>query len=435
MKTSRLRLQIQEYGQGVDLSALIAAHNDINRISADKILINAGQRIAENLKLNYNPVQIDGTNTYIKDVSGIIQLSPTIELEVVPKFLKSGPSGQWREDFFFLATLSRYGRLLNHDKIASSAGNSKNVATLIARSYSNMYHENRRRPLRRYQKTKTVDFALDGDFDPSEIAMPTADGYVQEILKFTKVNNWNSILQAAAFKLLREVSDPKVASNLTRLIEDYAGQPKPNLSRISQIPARQRIWKPVFDLAVDILKDLSLLYDSGNTRSPGFLINSWQTWEELLTLSVKLGFKDTSTSSKKGFNLGVRQRVDTSTISVNVFPDCFIHATGKMPDVIIDAKYKGNADRGTLRVSESDLYEALAFSKATNCNNIVLAYPSSQDTTTVSIGSCSLFEKIEIGNLSVLAVQVNVNGISLKNGLQIFADEMSKSIAQMFRLP
>lgn len=433
MTNRRLRLQVQEYGQGVDLSSQIAVHTRNNRNGADRILQEAGQRIANNLKLGYNPIEIEGINTRVKDISGIIQLGPAIELEIVPKFLNASKGGKWREDFFFLATLSRYGRLLNHDKISTSSGESKNVSTLIARSYSNMYQENRRRPLRKYQRVRTVDFAVDGDVDPIEIAMPSAEGYEQENLKFTKVNNWNSILQAAAFKLLGEVSDPKVASNLTRLIEDYAGQPKPNLSRIKQIPSRQRIWKPVFDLAVDILKDLSLQYEPGSANSPGFLINSWQTWENLLSLSIKIGFKNSAVNSQKPFNLGTRHRVSAPAIPVKVFPDCFIHANGILPDIIIDAKYKGNIDRGSLRISESDLYESLAFSKATNCNNIVLAYPAHQDTATASLGSCSLFERIEIGPLTIFGLQVNVNSISQKNGLQIFSNELAKNITDMFK--
>ena len=330
-----------------------------------------------------------------------------------------------------MATLSKYGRLLNHDKISSSAGAPKSVSTLIAKSYSNMYQENRRRPLRKYQRTNTLDFSIDGEVDPVEIAMPSTDGFQQEILKFSKVNNWNSILQAAAYKLLTDVSDPKVVSSLTRIIEDFSGQPKPNLSRIKQIPSRQKIWKPVFDLAVDILKDLSLVYDPGVARSPGFLINTWRTWEDLLTLSVKLGFKSSKINSQKGFTLGVRNKPLYQDVSLKVFPDCYIHSNNTMPNFIIDAKYKGNAERGPLRISEADVYECLAFSKATGCNTIILAYPAQPTNPIQLTGSCTVFEKIEIDALKIFGVQIVVKGISQKNGLQSFSKNLSNNIIQL----
>jgi len=428
MNKGKVRLQISEYGRGINLSSEITSRTGISRIQADRILKEAGQRVASNLKLDYSPFDIDGSSVRIKDIAGIIQLSANIELEVIPKFLDASNSGKWREDFFFLATLTKYGRLLNYDKISSSRGDSKNISTLIARSYSNMYQENRRRPLRKYQRINVTDFSLDGDIDPIELINPSEDGYQQEVFKFTKINNWNSILQAATYKLLGEISDPKIANNLTRIIEDFSSQAKPDLNRLQKIPSRQKIWKPVFDLAIDILKDLNLDFDPGVIKSPGFLINTWRTWEDLLSLSIKLGFNGYSLNFQKGYKLGIRQRRALNDLEVRVFPDCVVHSNRAMPSIIIDAKYKGNADYGPLRISESDIYESLAFADATGYNFVILAYPAPFDNQMTPTGSCIVFENVIVNNVTIYGIQINVNGISQKSGLKTFSINLASQI-------
>lgn len=62
---------------------------------------------------------------------------------------------------------------------------------------------------------------------------------------------------------------------------------------------------------------------------------------------------------------------------MRVYPDLIVAASADVPQFIIDAKYKTNAQKGPMRISENDTYEAMAFAKASLCETVVLAYPAS----------------------------------------------------------
>ena len=171
-------------------------------------------------------------------------LTPSLELEVAPKFLGlDDTDAAWREDFFFLSTLSRHGRLLASERLSASGGAPRDLSTLVARSITSMYEARKRRPLRSYHRVCESDFFINGDPDPVDLIFPSPDGFEQEIIRFDRRNGWNADIVAAAKELLPEVSDPLAASSLVRLIEDLSPQNAP-VNRRKPIPARQRAWKP-----------------------------------------------------------------------------------------------------------------------------------------------------------------------------------------------
>lgn len=433
MVHTRTRLSLIEYGAPVDLSREIVAAIGVDRIKANSLLMEAGNRAASSLRLNYNPINVTAKGARAIDFAGLIRLAPSLELEVAPKFLGLDDSDAvWREDFFFLSTLSRHGRLLARERLSASGGAPRDLSTLVARSITSMYEARKRRPLRSYRRVREADFFIDGDPDPADLIFPSPDGFEQELIRFDRRNGWNGDLVAAAKELLPEVSDPSAVSSLVRLIEDLS--PQNALSnRRKPIPARHRGWKPLHELSIDVLSGLGLNYRRGSAHAPGYLVDTWRVWEDLLTVAARLSFGRSAVVPQKGFPLGTKTKTDTGTVSkISVYPDCVIEPDGNRPRMLLDAKYKGHIEKGQLRISESDIYEALAFSRGTGCNLVALAYPAQPDNVPRPVGTCVVFEKAVVDAVQIVGIQIETRLISKTGALRTFAGNMAAGISAAF---
>ena len=188
------------------------------------------------------------------------------------------------------------------------------------------------------------------------------------------------------------------------------------------------------DLSLDVLNGLGMDYKQGHAHAPGYLVSTWQVWEDLLTVGARLGFGRSTVSRQEGFALGTKQKVANvnrlSTISV--FPDCVIESNGIRPRMLLDAKYKGHVEKGTLRIAEADVYEAFAFSKATGCERVLLAYPALPTSVKLPVGTCSVFERVEIDTVQIVGVQVETRGISKRDALRIFSSTIAQQLPGMF---
>lgn len=433
MVTPRTRLSLVEYGSPVDLSHAIADAIGVDRIKANSLLLEAGNRAASSLRLNYNPISVDAKGTRAIDFAGLIRLAPSLELEVAPKFLGLDDTDTaWREDFFFLSTLSRHGRLLASERLSASGGTPRDLSTLVARSITSMYEARKRRPLRSYRRVREADFFIDGDPDPVELIFPSPDGFEQELIRFDRENGWNGDILAAAKELLPEVSDPSAASSLVRLIEDLSPQ-NVAANRRKPIPARHRAWKPLHELSVDVLGGLGLSYKQGQSHAPGYLVNTWRVWEDLLTVAARLSFGRSAVVPQQGYPLGTKIRMRTGALSkLSVYPDCVIEQDGTRPRMLLDAKYKGHVEKGQLRISETDIYEALAFSKATGCNLVALAYPAQPGAVPQPVGACMVFEKVVVDSVQIVGIQIETRLISRAGALRAFAANMAAGLVTAF---
>ena len=431
MAGSRVRFSLVEYGAPVDLCKDIAHAAGLDRARAAQILLDAGNRAAGSLGLNYNPISIDARGVRSIDFAGLIRLGPSLELEVAPKFLGlDDADARWREDFFFLSTLSRHGRLLASERLSASGGAPRDLSTLVARSIASMYEARKRRPLRSYRRVKESDFFIDGDPDPTDLIFPSPDGFEQEVTLFDRRNHWNGVIHAAAKELLPEVGDPAAVSGLVRMIEDLAPQSWSGGYSRKPIPSRHRVWSPLHDLSVDVLNGLGMNYKKGRAHAPGYLVSTWQIWEDLLTIGCRLGFGRAAVSPQKGFALGIRSKLvaGAKASNVMVYPDCVIESDGVRPKFLLDAKYKGHIEKGVLRIAEADIYESLAFSKATGCGRIVLAYPALPDTAALPPGSCSVFERVDIDGIHIVGVQIETREISKSGALRSFATNLAQQL-------
>jgi 5-methylcytosine-specific restriction enzyme subunit McrC len=434
MVTPRTRLSLVEYGTPVDLSHAIADAIGVDRTKANSLLLEAGIRAASSLRLNYNPISVDTKGTRAIDFAGLIRLAPSLELEVAPKFLGlDDTDAAWREDFFFLSTLSRHGRLLASERLSASGGTPRDLSTLVARSITSMYEVRKRRPLRSYRRVREADFFIDGDPDPVELIFPSPDGFEQELIRFDRKNGWNGDIVAAAKELLPEVSDPSAASSLVRLIEDLSPQHTPT-NRRKPIPARHRAWKPLHELSIDVLGGLGLNYKQGQAHAPGYLVNTWRVWEDLMTVAARLSFGRSAVVPQRGYPLGTKTKMGTGAVTkLSVYPDCVIEPDGTRPRMLLDAKYKGHVEKGQLRISEADIYEALAFSKATGCNLVALAYPAMPGDAPHPVGTCMVFERAVVDAVQIVGIQIESRLISRAGALRLFAANMATGVAAAFQ--
>lgn len=433
MAHTRTRLSLVEYGAPVDLSRQIVDAIGVDRTKANSLLMEAGSRAASSLRLNYNPISVDAKGARAIDFAGLIRLAPSLELEVAPKFLGlDDTDAAWREDFFFLSTLSRNGRLLASERLSASGGTPRDLSTLVARSITSMYEARKRRPLRSYRRVREADFFIDGDPDPVDLIFPSPDGFEQELIRFDRKNGWNRDIVAAAKELLPEVSDPSAASSLVRLIEDLSPQNAP-ANRRKPIPARHRAWKPLHDLSIDVLGGLGLNYKQGQAHAPGYLVDTWRVWEDLLTVAARLGFGRNAVVPQRGYPLGTKTKISTGAVSkLSVYPDCVIEPEGTRPRMLLDAKYKGHVEKGQLRISEADIYEALAFSKATGCNLVALAYPAQPGVAPQPVGTCTVFERAVVDSLQIVGIQIESRLISKTGALKVFAANLAVGMAVAF---
>lgn len=433
MVHTRTRLSLVEYGAPVDLSRAIADAIGVDRAKANSLLMEAGNRAASSLRLNYNPINVDAKGSRAIDFAGLIRLAPSLELEVAPKFLGlDDTDAAWREDFFFLSTLSRHGRLLASERLSASGGTPRDLSTLVARSITSMYEAHKRRPLRSYRRVREADFFIDGDPDPVDLVFPSPDGFEQELIRFDRRNGWNADIVAAAKELLPEVSDPLAASSLVRLIEDLSPQNVP-ANRRKPVPARHRTWKPLHELSIDVLGGLGLNYKQGQAYAPGYLVSTWRVWEDLLTVAARLGFGRNAVVPQRGYPLGIKTKISTGAVSkLSVYPDCVITPDGTRPQMLLDAKYKGHVEKGQLRISETDIYEALAFSKATGCNLVALAYPAQPGDTPQPVGTCTVFEKAVVDAVQIVGIQIESRLISKTGALRVFAANLVTGILGAF---
>lgn len=293
-----------EYAKPASLHEEIARATDLSPTRAQDLLLRAGDRVRAILGLESVPLALSGEKVQFQNVAGLLVLASGLELEIAPKFLGNAPG--WREDFFLLATLSHHGRLIDSGNLKSSAHTSSDLATLIGRSLIEMYWRNQRRPLRTYRRLQMREFAIEGDFDPEDLSPPTDEGFPQEVTSFTRLNPYNAVIRSAAAQLAPIVPDVETRVRLERLAQHLPHQPRPSRLHDRRLPSRSRTWQPTFDLSLDILRGLGGAYDPKNALAPGYVMQTWQVWEQLISLSLRSVFPPRSVVLQAQHKLGTR---------------------------------------------------------------------------------------------------------------------------------
>lgn len=420
------RFSLVEYDPPVPLIGQIAGETGLSASRVTELMQNAGERVTRSLGFSNTPLQIAGQRVQATDFAGLLRVSPAIELEVAPKFLGSSSSG-WREDFFFLAMLSRHGRLLSSDRLRAVSSPNTDLATLVSRALVQMFWDQHRRPIRTYRRQIEQDFAIEGDVDPEEFRAPSENGFSQTVIRFDRANPFNAAIQAACASLHPEVSDSELRADLERIMQRLGVQnPLRNL-RPHRLPSRSRSWRPTYDLAIDVIRGFGLTYDGGRAVAPGFVLPTWQVWEDLVTISLRARLGGPAVAAQRGIQLGHRQRQAedgwSTKRSLEVIPDLRVDGSKVgFGQLLIDAKYKGRWHLGRQRIVEADLYEAMAFAQADKAKQVVLVYPKSAHSIATAVGTTTVFERIEVDDLMVWGVEIETRGIANGGGLKRFAE-------------
>jgi 5-methylcytosine-specific restriction enzyme subunit McrC len=420
------RICLTEYGDTVPLAALVGS-DDLPHI--EQKLRAAGTRVRSVLGLEDDPVTWTAAGIRAERIAGLIKVSALLELEIAPKFLGCG-SPTWREDFFLAATLSKYGHIFPRERLAAAAGARGDLASLLARWIIESFWANHRRPLRTYRRHRVEEFAIDGEVDPEEFVAPQPDGYRQQIVLFDRQNAFNSVIRQAVLTLTSEVTDPALRGQLGRVLE-HVGYQKATPRRIpARLPSRSGSWQSLYEVSRLVLEGFGVSFNPRRiVGAPGFVVDTWRVWQDLVGLGLRIGAPPGHVQLQARTTLGTGQRRNEETRTICVTPDVVLAISGN-ERVIIDAKYKGRVAATRTRVAESDLYESLAFARAHNLQKVILVYPRVASTANPSepVGTASVFDEIQVGDVRIAAVEIEVRGLSGRNGLRTFAKGLTDGI-------
>lgn len=399
----------------------------MSQVTDGEVLIQLGElndRIRNVLGHKNDPITTSSNGTWKADgVAGLLRLNATVELEVVPKFLDPSTDG-WRSDFFLLAVLVRTGHLLVHDELSARPQERGDLATLIASSLLKLHAENERRPIRSYRRTTRSDFALDGDVEWETLVLPDPDGFEVSKLELTRRNPYNATLAAAVGSLIPEVGDADTQAQLgllARLLAPQSSAP----TVFPRLPLRHSGWQQAYDLARLVVEGLGLNLDGGSFTGPGFVLSTWSAWESLCEEVVRRALPGHNVVGQMRWVLGKRGEEP-----VFVTPD-ISPLSGSATTLLLDAKYKTRADR-TPRINASDVYESLAFLRASRTENIGLLYPALSGIDKLPLGSWKSFDEVQVDDLTITGYEVQVRGLARAGGFDQLVSGARSALAPQF---
>lgn len=427
------RFSLVEYGTPAPLLPSIATAMGKGTAGAARYVTDTGARVARQIGLKKSPIEVGGPLVSASKIAGLLHLGRSCELEIAPKFLGKHAGGAgWREDFFFLAMLSKHGHVLASDRVRADSVEDSELDSLLARAITGLYWEHHHRPIRSYRRSVEHDFFLDGDVDPFDLRIPGAEGYPQEVIRYSRANCHNAVISTAAGVARRHVKNAVVGAELSIIRAHLGPQPSLPRGRLMQhvVPGRSRRWQPLVDLSVDVVNGFGMGFNEGEARAPGFVVSTWQLWQDLVTICLRLAFGAANVRAEEPKVLGERLYPGGKLGRLNVRPDMTVSSAGWRFHV--DAKYKGRVDRGRMYASESDIYEAIAFSIASDGLPVILAYPRLASAQLSAVGAIELLEQVRVSGCGpIVAISIEVRGIS---GCRAFARLVHKMRQDLLEL-
>ena len=218
---------------------------------------------------------------------------------------------------------------------------------------------------------------------------------------------------------------------LSTAVSEFGHQGLPSKQRLS-IPARNKEWQPAYDLSFDIVKGLGSSYDAERFVAPGFVVDTWQLWEWLVTTGMRIGNTKHTILPQNSVRWGYKEAY-SGKYSVNVFPDIEVVTKDSQltPLYLLDAKYKLVKNATTGEVERDDLYEAFAFCSATDTNEIVLVYPADDPANIPGhVKKCSTYY---VKDVMIHVVQVAFGSIKEKGGIYAFSANLCSGIEAVLK--
>lgn len=424
-----MKITVVEYSAGVALDSIFHNPTDLDEIYGG--VHKANRRISANLKTKRDPLQIYDGRLRALGIAGVIQLTRNVELEIVPKFLGNDAGTEWKATLYMLSTLSKHGSILTAERITASTSYLNSLYEIAGRILAQEYLKCRRKPLRQYRKERFWDYAIDDEIELSVLFERHTDGIEQSRMRFDRLNAYNATIREAMKIVQPFTTDSQVKNILSTAVSELGHQGLPSKQRLS-IPARNKEWQPAYDLSFDIVKGLGSSYDVGRFVAPGFVVDTWQLWEWLVTTGMRIGNTKHTILPQSSVCWG--HKVTTSAkYSVNVFPDIEVVTKDSelTPLYLLDAKYKLIKNAMTGEIERDDLYEAFAFCSATDTNEIVLVYPA-DDLADIPgyVKKCSTYY---VKDVMIHVVQVAFGSIKEKGGIYAFSANLSSGIEEVLK--
>lgn len=423
-----MRIELIEYGSGIELKQL-EVHCDSSQELNDSIAA-VNKRICKKLNLQKNPLVISDGRLRVCGIAGMVRLTKSIEIEIVPKFLSHAKNASWKETLYLLSVLSKYGGILTNERILSSTSYISSLYDIAGRILAQEFQKNRRKPIRKYRKERFCDFAIDGDIDFASMLDRNDDGIRQSRIRFDIYNEYNAVISKAMKAVIPYTSDNQARNVLQSAIGMFGKQAEPVRERM-HVPVRNKEWSDAYELSYDIVNGLANSFDAGKILAPGFIVSTWQLWEWLITTGLSLANIPGIVKPQPPVQWGSK-KVGVQNYSVNVYPDVeILDANSRQILYLVDAKYKVLTNHATGEADRDDIYEAFAFCSATNTNTLFLAYPGDSGSANPA-GNVTQQSVYEIGGKKIFVVTVDFGTISSRGGLFAFGHNLNLGLNTIF---
>lgn len=404
-------------------TALAKLEAESGRTSAElmQLMAYASERLRRELALPTSPIEVTPGGLQVAGLAGLLRIAPGIEMEVAPKFLGSADPS-WRGDFFIVASISRFGRVLETDPVIGGYGDRGDLATLVGRTATRLHAANHRRPLRLYRQREWMDFGLEGDVDAESVLAPAEQGLAQTSVSLESNNVFNQVMGEAFRTLLPEIRDPDVRRQVLRTGSALPRLPQPAPRRVpTRVPGRHRQWQTLYDLAKQVIAGFGIEYAGRDLLAPGYAVKTADAWQDLVSFALEARLGTTVAQRLVPYDLGTR-----GSEVVKVTPD--ISISFPSGSVLVDPKYKGRADDDSRKIAPADLYEAIAFARASGLDRVLLTYPRPASRAKVELGTTQTFDRVDVQKVAVLGVEVECRGLSGSGGFRTFASTLATNI-------
>lgn len=412
-----MRLSLVEYGNGIDAPEEIRP-----------LIEPANKAIQRALLEKRSALVITDRKLRALGIAGTIRLSKDIELEIIPKIFQNQYEGNWKESLFLLSALSKYGSIITNEHIHSNTAYKDSLYDIAGRILAREYFAHRRKLIRQYRRERFNDFSIDGEINFELAFEKNPDGIPQERVSFDKINPYNATVREAMRIVLPCVKDISIRQALDRAIQELGRRSVMSRHRL-KVPARNREWTDIYNLAVDIVSGMGSTLENGEIMSPSFIVDTWRIWEWLITTAFRVGLGSALRVIPQATIPWGKKNMNGKITRVNVFPDVAIYdpAGSTEPVFLVDAKYKILSGRDFSEIDRADLYEAFAFCYATGAKKLFLIYPTAADKYTEA-GSVTNVSDYEIGGVTISAVKVAFGPITKQGDITVFCRKLSSEI-------